>query len=336
MLNVGLVGLRAIGNQHADQYLTADQAQLVAVCDLVQERADEAAARLSGSGRTTVRPYYDLGEMLEKEQLDIVDVCTGGVENGSLHHAPVMAALEAGCHVLCEKPISNNLDEAREMVAKAREKGLCFGVNLNHRFCPAAFKAKQWVEEGRLGEVNFINMALWLGNPRDDEWFHLRALHPHSIDVMRYFCGSVQYVQAFMKKSGRRQSWSNCQINMKFANGIIGHLTGSYDMTLRHPMERCEVAGTKGRFVIDNVYEDLHLWLHDSEEVIWVHNSTFGGLTGFGDTFRFRIHRFVEQVAAGDPPEAIEASGADGLQAQEVIEAAITSHQTREVVELEV
>lgn len=330
MLKVGIIGMKPIGRQHADQYRTTDLAELVAVCDIVPELADSAAHEYGA------KAYYDMHEMLAAEQLDIVDVCTGGVENGSLHYAPVMAGLEAGCHVLCEKPISNNIEEAREMTARARELGLCFGVNLNHRFTPAAHRARQWVDEGRLGEINFINMALWLGNPRDEEFFHLRALHPHSIDVMRYFCGSIQYVQAFFKKSGERQSWSNCQINMKFANGIIGHLTGSYDMTLRHPMERCEVAGTKGRFVIDNVYEDLTLWLHDSEEVTWVHNSIFGGLSGFGDTFRMRIHRFVEQVAAGEAPEAIEASGADGLQAQEVIEAAIESHRTGRVVEISI
>ncbi len=330
MLKVGVIGMRGIGNQHADCYVSSEHAQVVAVCDLVQERADEAAQRLGA------KAYYDMNEMLGSEELDIVDVSTGGKENGGDHYAPVMAALEAGKHALCEKPISNDIGEAREMVASAREKGLCFGVNLNHRFTPPTFKAREWVEEGRLGEVNFINMALWIGNPKDDEFFHLRALHPHSIDVMRYFCGSVEYVQAFLKRSTGRTCWSNASINMKFANGIIGHLTGSYDMTTRHPMERCEVAGTKGRFVLDNVYEDLTLWLHDSEEVVNIHNSIFGGLTGFGDTFRMRIHRFCEQVAEGAKPEEIEASGADALQAQEVIEAAIKSHQTGEVVQLQV
>jgi predicted dehydrogenase len=330
MLKVGVIGMGGIGNQHADCYVSSAHAQVVAVCDMDQERADKAAARLG------VKAYYDMDKMLEAEGLDIADVSTAGVENGSHHHAPTMAALEAGCHVMCEKPISNNITEAREMVASAAEKGLCFGVNLNHRFTPAAFKAKEWAEEGRLGEVNFINMALWIGNPRDDEFFHLRALHPHSIDVMRYFCGSIEYVQAFLKRSEGRVCWSNASINMKFANGVVGHLTGSYDMTTRHPMERCEVAGTRGRLVIDNVYEDLTLWLHDSEEVTNIHNSIFGGLSGFGDTFRMRIHRFCEQVAEGAAPETIDASGADALQAQEVIEAAIESHQTGQIVKLQV
>lgn len=330
MLKVGVIGMRGIGNQHADCYVSSPHAELVAVCDLVGERADEAAARLG------VKAYYDMNRMLEAEGLDIVDVSTGGVENGSDHYAPTMTALQAGCHVMCEKPISNDIGEAWEMVTAAGEKNLCLGVNLNHRFTPAAFKAKEWVEEGRLGEVNFINMALWIGNRKDDEFFHLRALHPHSIDVMRYFCGSIEYVQAFLKRSEGRVCWSNASINVKFASGVVGHLTGSYDMTTRHPMERCEVAGTKARFVIDNVYEDLTLWPHESDEVTTIHNSIFGGLSGFGDTFRMRIHRFCEQVAEGDAPEAIEASGADALQAQEVIEAAIKSHKDGEIVELQV
>ncbi len=59
--------------------------------------------------------------------------------------------------VLGEKPISNDLSKAREMVALAKEKNVRYGVNLNHRFTPAALKAKGWVEEGRLGELNIIN-----------------------------------------------------------------------------------------------------------------------------------------------------------------------------------
>ena len=87
------------------------------------------------------------------------------------------------------------------MVALAKEKNLRYGINLNHRFTPAALRAKEWVNAGRLGELNIINMTMWINNPNETSpWFHIRALHPHSLDVMRYFAGDVEKVQAFFKK----------------------------------------------------------------------------------------------------------------------------------------
>ena len=133
-------------------------------------------------------------------QIDIASVCTAGVENGGDHYEPTMALLGAGIPVLGEKPISNRIPEAREMVALAKEKNLRYGINLNHRFTPAAVRAKEWVDNGRLGELNIVNMTMWINNPNESSpYFHMRALHPHSIDVMQYFCGDVKRVQAFFK-----------------------------------------------------------------------------------------------------------------------------------------
>ena len=127
---VGIVGARGIGERHARAYQQDPLAELVAVCDLIKERADEAA-QMYGA-----RAYTSLAEMLRHEDLDIVDVSTGGAENGSWHFEPTMEALEAGKHVLVEKPISNQIEEARQMVAKAAEKDLYLGCNLNHYFTP--------------------------------------------------------------------------------------------------------------------------------------------------------------------------------------------------------
>ena len=131
-----------------------------------------------------------------------------------------------------------------------------------------------------------------------------------------------------------RICWSNAQINMLFRNGVVGHLTGSYDAAHRHNLERCEVLGTEGRFVIDNCYESLTLYPRRSEEQTVIRNSIFGGVASFDDTFTARINRWLDQLAAGAPPYEIEASGEDGLACQEVIEAAIQSHETGAVVDV--
>lgn len=334
MLKVGIVGLGGIGNTHADVYHRNPHTTVVALCDRIPERAEKAAARLGG------RAYFSVEEMLAHEELDLVGICTAGVENGGDHYEPTMQALEAGKHVLGEKPISNNIVHAREMVAKAREKGVYYGINLNHRFTPPAAKAKQWIQEGRLGQLLLMNMTMWIDNPNETSpWFHIRALHPHSLDIMRYFCGPVKKVQAFFNHGPRpdgtpRVCWSNVQVNLLFENEVVGHLTGSYDANPAHNLERAEVMGSEGRFVLDNCFQELTFYPRRSPELTVIRNSIMGGMTGFGETFDRRINRFVEQVIAGVPREEIEASGEDGLAVQEIIEAAIRSWENGTVEEV--
>jgi predicted dehydrogenase len=275
--------------------------------------------------------------MLRDLQPDICGICTGGYEYSSDHYEPTLEAFAAGCHVLGEKPISNEIARAEEMVAAAGAAGRCYGINLNHRFTPLARRAKQWIEEGRLGRLLFVNMAMWIKNPAESSpWFQIKALHPHTVDVMRYFCGDIRAVQCFVTKAPGRTLWSTAHFNLEFVNGVVGGLTGSYDIARGHPMERCEVAGTGGRFVLDDMFGELTLYPAGSMEKTVITNTVFGDIVEktFDDTFRNRIHRFVEQVAAGCSGEDIEASGADGLAAQRVLAAAIESVERRTVVEI--
>ncbi len=329
MLRVGVIGVNNIGRIHAGVYRDDPLADLVAVCDLLPDRAERAAQEFGAA------PFTSVKEMLTRQRLDLVSVATAGVENGSHHYEPVMEAIAAGVAVLCEKPLSNDIAKAREMVRFAREQRVYLGVDLNHRFVPVAERARELVNQGALGDLLLINMQLWIKNPNETSpWFHLRALHPHSIDVMRYFCGDVGRVQAFCTKPSTRQTWSTASINMQFRNGAVGHLIGSYDMTTRHPFERCEVAGTQGRFVIDNVYESLTYYPHETDDVVRISNSIMSGMSGFRDTFKNRIHRFLEDVDRRAPFDQVAGSGEDGLAAQEVIEAAILSFESGTIVEV--
>ncbi len=326
MLRVAVIGLGGIGKNHTNWYSKNKDAQLVALCDMLAERVDPVAQQYG------VPAYHSVDDLLASEQIDAVSVCTAGPENGGHHYEPTMKCLDAGKHVLVEKPISNNIEHAREMVRHAKEKGLLLGVNLNHRFTPAADRAKQLLKDGAVGEVLFINMALWINNPNESSpWFHLRALHPHSIDVMRTFGGPITRVQAFMKKGPGRTIWSNTSVNMQFASGAVGHLTGSYDASGMHPIERCEVGGSAGRFIIENVYQRLEFLPRASLEKLVIDNPIMGGMGSFDETFRNRINIFVAQVQAGGP---LDASGDDGLAAQEVIEAAIRSWEHGTVEEV--
>lgn len=327
-LKVAVVGLGGIGTRHVDIYHADDRCEVVAVCDAFTDKAKAAADRYS------CKPFSSVDEMIQSEQIDIASVCTAGEENGGDHYEPTMALLGAGIPVLGEKPISNRIPEAREMVALAKEKNLRYGINLNHRFTPAAVRAKEWVDGGRLGELNIVNMTMWINNPNESSpYFHMRALHPHSIDVMQYFCGDVKRVQAFFKRGKGRKIWSNVQVNMQFENGVIGHLTGSYDAGGSYGLERLEVVGSEARFVILEACEQLEFYPRRSREV--ERFSYLGGMMSFGETFVSRITRWVDQNIEGADPADIDGSGEDALKSQLIIEAAIESWENGSVVEIE-
>lgn len=332
-LKVAVVGVGNIGNRHLQVYSGRKDVEIVAVCDIIQEKSDRAAEKYSCQG------FYSVQDMLDSGvAIDAVSMATAGVENGGDHYQPTMELLRAGLPVLGEKPISNEIDKAKEMVALAKEKNLRYGVNLNHRFTPAADRAKEWVDAGRLGELNMIDMTMWINNPNETSpHFHIRALHPHSIDVMRFFGGNISKVQAFFKKGKDRAIWSNLQMNVLFENGIIGHLRGSYDGNFgkagTYGLETLEVVGSDGRFILQDACEHLTFYPRFDTNV-----ETFdylGGMKHFGETFDSRIGRWVEQNLEGVAPDQIEGSGEEALKAQLVIEAAIKSWDTGQVIEVE-
>ncbi len=329
-LRIGVVGLGNIGNKHAGVYQSlTDKCEVVAVCDIIADKADKAADKYGA------KAFYSVREMLGSDvKLDAVSMCTAGAENGGDHYEPTMELLAAGLPTLGEKPISNDIAQATEMVALAAEKNVPYAIDLNHRFTPAAVRAKEWIDTGRLGQLHLINMRMWINNPNESSpWFHMRALHPHSIDVMRYFCGDVKSVHAFCAKGKGRTIWSNAQIGMQFVGGVVGNLTGSYDAGGSYGLECCDVTGSDGRFVLDDACEHLRFYPRSGIETEQYDH--LGGMRSFGDTFASRIGHWVDQLLAKTAPADIEASGADALAAQKVIEAAITSFETNSVVDIE-
>lgn len=330
MLRVCVIGLGPIGNLHADIYKADALADLVGVCDIVEARARSAGERLD------VPWFTDAQTMLDALAPDVCSVATGGFEYSSDHFEPTIQAFEAGSHVLSEKPICNEIEKAAEMVRVARERNRCFAVDFNHRFTPAAKLARKWMDEGRLGSLLFANMALWIGRQGGFEspYFHLKALNPHSVDMLRHFCGDIVKVQCFGMKAPDRDIWSTASFNFQFANGAVGHLTSSYDIERGHPMERCEVAGVGGRFVLEDMWREVTLYpAGDPVKQVYT-NPVFGGYRDFNDTFANRLHCFLEQVNDGVAPDQIDGSGYDGLMAQKVIQSGIESIETGEVVDV--
>ena len=329
-IKAAVVGVGNIGSIHADIYSKLESVDLTAVCDTDQEKADEAATKFN------CKAFYSVDSLLAEKPMEIASMCTKGEENGGDHYLPTIQLLEAGVHVLGEKPISNNIEHARLMQKLAEEKNVRYGINLNHRFTPSAIKAKEWVDANRIGTVHMIDLTMWIDNPVESSpWFHLRALHPHSFNILNYFVGPVKKVHCFLNKGEGRKIWTNAQINLLFANGVIGHLRGSYDGDFpsgSFGIENLEIVGSKGRIIIEDACESLCYFPRGSKSMEKF--DCYGGMNHFQETFKSRIEAWVQDNINQVLPAEVNGSGQEGLAAQEAIEAAIKSFETDTVVEL--
>ena len=351
-LNVAVVGLRGIGNNHATAYSTDPLSKLVAVCDVIKDRADEAAKKHG------VKAYYSIKDLLAAHpELDAISVATGGYENGSWHFEPAMELIEAGKNVLVEKPLSSDVSEARQMVAAAAKKGVYLGCNLNHYFTPVAEKADEYIKAGQIGEMVYClhkmgfngGDATYAPN-RNSRWWgfpyaHLKAFLTHPFSVMRHFCGDITHVQAFVDRPGCRKTagdvmTSIASVHVRFVNGCVGYLLSQRgDSTFGlGGWWSLEVSGTRGAFCIENCIEKITYWPGPlpanapkpeklgmgAPEGPVVTNS---GINDFGQTFPLRIHAFLEDLTAKVHLEKLRASGRDALAALEYTWAVIESYE---------
>jgi len=150
-LRVGVIGL-GIGRSHIRGYQSHHGAEVVAIADL-----DETRLKASGDEFKVPHRYRDAQEMLTKEKLDIVSVCTPN----KFHKSLTLAALRAGCHVLCEKPMAMNTAEGRAMLAAAKKAGKRLMINFSYRFLPQSWAIKAQVDAGALGDIYFAR-TMWL------------------------------------------------------------------------------------------------------------------------------------------------------------------------------
>jgi len=319
-------------------------AKIVAVCDIVAEKADKAAETYGA------RAFSTEEEMLKAmPEIDIVSVTTSGLDNGSMHFEPVMLALSYGKHVLVEKPICADVRDAREMVAYAAKQKLSLGCNLNHYFTGPADDAKKLQKEGGVGElvyclhkVGFNGSETKYTGPGSPRWqtpySHVKAFCAHPFSVMRYFCGDIMQIQAFLDRPGVRRTQldpmlSINSIHVRFANGGVGYLLSQRGDAMfgLGGWWSYEHAGTKGTFCIENCVEKLHYWNIDKVDNPSMASpapvTTDYGVSEFGATFPNRIGAFLEDIANKVPPEHIRASGRDALATLEYTFAAIKSYE---------
>jgi predicted dehydrogenase len=199
-LRVGLVGAGNIASHHLPAYVDHPEAlELAAVCDL-----DQALARRRARAAGAAAVYTDAVAMIREVELDAVAVCTIPDQHSNIG----MAAIEAGKHVLIEKPFAVTLAECRELVDAADRAGVTLMVGQNQRFLPTYRAAKAVLDAGELGPirgVRFDAMQCWPALFPPGHWHYdarragggvVISVAVHRIDLMRYLVGDVARVSA--------------------------------------------------------------------------------------------------------------------------------------------
>ena len=176
-VNVGVVGVGAMGYNHVRVYSELENANLMAVSDLMRGTLAEVSKEFNTVG------FVDYDNILKMPEIDVVSVCVPT----TYHYDVVMGAIEQGKHVLVEKPIAFTLDEAKDMVNAAHEAGVKLATGHVERFNPAVVEAKRLMEEGVIGEIVSAS-AKRVGPfpPRIKDVGVTIDLAIHEVDIMFY------------------------------------------------------------------------------------------------------------------------------------------------------
>jgi len=167
-LRVGVIGL-GMGRHHLREYATNPQVKVVALCDQNEQLLAEFLAQ-----HANAKDYTSYEKMLAAGGLDAVSVALPNF----LHAPVVIAALKAGCHVLCEKPMALNATEAEAMLAASKAAGKKLMIHFNYRFSAPSQFLKRYVKEGNLGQIYYAKTH-WLranGIPKLGGWFGIKKL----------------------------------------------------------------------------------------------------------------------------------------------------------------
>ena len=262
-MRFGIVGCGVIGPSHAAAIRGLPDAELVAVADDVPERADELARRYG------VPAYRSLREMLDRDDLDVVNICTPS----GLHGRHAIEAMRSGRHVIVEKPMDIRLEMTDEMLAVQREAGVKLAVISQRRFDPAAQKLHRLIADGALGRLVLANAHVfwwrsqqyydggaWRGTWDLDGGGVLMNQSIHSIDVLQWLMGPVRSVRAYADTLVHRMETEDvAAAALRFANGALGTIaatTGAYPGVTT----RIEIFGDRGSAIIqDDRLGYLHL-----------------------------------------------------------------------------
>lgn len=262
---VGLIGCGLIGTFHSRSVagvikLGLVDARYVAVCDRIEERAQEFA-RLAGAAMCTTDP----DELIASPEVNTVYVCTPTAE----HKALVRKAAAAGKHVFCEKPLAPSLAEAREMFDAVRSAGVRHQVGLILRHSPIESVLKQLTSDPQLGRLMTVVLrddqcfpieghyrSTWRGNVAMTGGGTLIEHSIHDLDALIWLCGDIESLRAETRNyAGHEGVEDLASVTFRFASGATGQLASVWhDIANRNTHRLLELFFERGYFAIDEDY----------------------------------------------------------------------------------
>ena len=341
MFNIGIIGCGKIAQvRHIPEYADHHQAKLAGFFDLNQQRAQELAQKWGG------KAYSSWEEMLADPAIDAVSVCVAN----NAHAQMSVAALKAGKHVLCEKPMAVTLEECEAMVAAARESGKFLMIGQNQRLTRAHQKARELVENGTLGTILTFRTTFghggpetWSVDPGKNTWFFDKSkaamgamadLGIHKTDLIQFLLGqtvveTTAKVVTLDKKGADGQLIGvddNAVCIYRMSGGALGTMTASW--THYGAEDNSTVLyGTKGilRIYDDPVYS-LKLTTADGEKVLYELEAI---QTNDNQTKSGVIDCFMDSLVHNTPPAI---SGESVLTAMRAVFASLESAETGRTV----
>ena len=238
-VGAAVLGL-GVGRMHAQAFHQLDTTDLVAVCDSQEARLEPAAEQYG------CRAYTDLDDLLADKNVELISVATPHKS----HAALAIRCMRAGKHVIVEKPMTVDLDEADQMIAASRETGRTLGSVFQRRYWPAALKAKATIDEGKIGrpllgiaQVSFPRSKSYYDrDPWRGSWEHegggvLTNQGIHTIDMFQWFMGGDP-----VEVIGRWANLAHPYVDIedtaaaviRFGSGALGVLSGTTSASWSH------------------------------------------------------------------------------------------------------
>ncbi|PZQ90541.1 MAG: gfo/Idh/MocA family oxidoreductase [Leifsonia xyli] len=352
-----LIGCGGIGRTHADAMALIDEIELVAVCDVDEDKAREVAA-LHGD----VPVYTDVERMLDEVELDAVSIAT----DHKNHVDPALAAIRHGVAVLVEKPLASSLDAAHALLEAAQESGVVAGGIFQRRFFPSAQRMHEAIEDGRIGRVvaaeciahlgrdkAYFDLADWRGTWRGEGGGVLMNQAIHMVDMLLWMVGTPVEVYGrwnLLKHGDYIDVEDVASAVVTFESGALATIqaltTFENGMATREPSPvtahrapgfRLAVHGTGGHTVgmlesPEGAQAITDQWTFDGEEASIVEwGEQEGDRSGFPAFHSDQLRDFAHAVAEGRQPTV---SVLDAYRALEVVKAVYLSEARHAPVSL--
>ncbi|KHD84619.1 Gfo/Idh/MocA family protein [Heyndrickxia ginsengihumi] len=337
-MKIGVIGCGSIAqHRHLPEYAAHPDAEIVAVCDIVPERAQTIADQYG------TRAYTDYHEMLANEEVEAVSVCTP-----NYLHAPIsIAALHAGKHVLCEKPMALTVEDADKMIEAAKSNQKTLMIGHNQRFVRSHEIARELIESGKIGKIYSFRTTFGHGGPDTwsvdgkHSWFFqqekagigaMADLGVHKADLIRYLLGEeIVEVAAFAGTFAKSATVDdNAVCILKTESGIVGTLTASWSYVSKEDNSTIIYGERAILRLEDHPHYSLIVEYANGEEAHYALGKIQSNEEG-GQNTSHVIDHFLKSVINH---EEVPVTGSEGKRSLGVILAAMESSQTGKVIKI--